>query len=59
VANQKPKELAPAGITGMAVANHYLKEVYRPAFNAELMQPATIEGSAYVLWIGGQLEDYM
>ena len=54
-----PKELALAGITDMAAANHYLKEVYMPAFNAEFMQPAAVEGSAFVPWIGGQLEDYL
>ncbi len=54
-----PKELALAGITDMAAANHYLKVVYRSAFNAEFMQPAAIEGSAFVPWIGGQLEDYL
>ena len=38
-----PKELAAAGITDMAAANRYLKEVYLPAFNAEFMQPVTRE----------------
>lgn len=55
-----PKELALAGITDMAAANQYLKEVYMPAFNAEFMQPAAAQGSAFVPWIGGQqLEDYL
>lgn len=54
-----PKELALANITDMAAANQYLKEVYLPAFNAEFMQPAPVEGSAFVPWIGGQLEDYL
>ena len=54
-----PKELALADITDMAAANQYLKEVYLPAFNAEFMQPAAIEGSAFVPWIGGQLEDFL
>jgi hypothetical protein len=31
-----------------AAANRYLAEVYRPAFNAALMQPALEEGSAFV-----------
>ena len=30
-----------------------------PAFNTEFMQPAAVEGSAFVPWIGGQLEDYL
>lgn len=54
-----PKELALAGITDMEAAGQYLKQVYMPAFNAEFMQPATIEGSAFVPWIGGQLKDYL
>jgi hypothetical protein len=30
-----PRELLLAGITDMAQANHYLKNVYLPAFNAD------------------------
>lgn len=55
-----PKELALADISDMAAANQYLKEVYLPAFNAEFMQRAVVvEGSAFVPWIGGQLEDFL
>ena len=54
-----PKELAAAGITGMAAANRYLASVYRPAFNAEFMQPAREEGSAFVPWIGSELDDIL
>ena len=54
-----PKELALADITDRAAANQYLKEVYLPAFNAEFMQPGVVEGSAFVPWIGGQLEDFL
>lgn len=54
-----PRELALAGITDMAGANRYLHEVYRPAFNAEFMQPAMEEGSAFVGWIGGALDDIL
>jgi hypothetical protein len=54
-----PKELALAGITDVAVANRYLKEVYMPAFNAEFMQPAAECGAAFVPWIGGQLADIL
>jgi len=43
----------------MAAANRYLKEVYLPAFNAEFMQPAMEEGSAFVPWIGGELDDIL
>jgi hypothetical protein len=52
-----PFELAAAGITNMDTANGYLQEVYRPAFNAEFAQPAMEEGSAFVPWIGGSLDD--
>jgi len=43
----------------MAPANRYLEEVYRSAFNAEFIQPALEEGSAFVPWIGGGLGDYL
>lgn len=54
-----PRELALAGITDMAVANRYLADTYRPAFNAEFMQPAMEEGCAFVAWIGGPLDDIL
>lgn len=54
-----PQELALAGITGMAQANQYLAKAYLPAFNAEFAQPAMEEGSAFVPWIGGCLEDIL
>ena len=54
-----PQELAAAHITDMGAANRYLAEVYRPAFNAEFMQPAMEEGSAFVAWIGGELDDFL
>lgn len=52
-----PQELALAGITTMAQANKYLAEAYRPTFNAEFAQPAIEEGSAFVPWVGGRLDD--
>lgn len=54
-----PRELAWAGITDRAAANRYLQEAYLPAFNAEFMQPAMEEGSAFVAWVGGALEDIL
>lgn len=54
-----PNELAAANITGMEAANRYLREVYLPAFNAEFAQAATGEGSAFVAWIGGSLDDIL
>lgn len=52
-----PKELALAGITEMAAANRYLEEIYRPAFNREFSHPAREEGSAFVPFLGGNLDD--
>ena len=54
-----PFELAAAGITDIEAANRYLREVYMPAFNAEFACPAQEEGSAFVPWIGGSLDDIL
>lgn len=54
-----PKELAIAEIRDMDSANRYIAEVYLPAFNAEFAVPAREEGSAFVSWIGGDLDDIL
>ena len=54
-----PQELALAGVADMEAANRYLAAVYLPAFNQEFMQPAIEEGSAFVAWIGGGLDDIL
>jgi len=54
-----PRELALHGITTMEKANRYLQKVYRPAFNREFMQPPAEEGSAFVPWIGTNLDDIL
>jgi transposase len=54
-----PKELALAGITDMDTANRYLRDVYRPAFNGEFAQPPREEGSAFVTFLGGNLNDIL
>ena len=54
-----PKELALAAITDMAAANRYLERRYRPAFNAEFAVPAAEAGSAFVAFIGGNLEQIL
>jgi len=54
-----PKELALAGITDIGAANRYIAEVYLPAFNAEFAVPAREEGTAFVPWIGGGLDDIL
>jgi hypothetical protein len=53
------KELAAAGITDMVEANRYLQNVYMAAFNAEFMQPAMEEGSAFIPYIGKDLKDIL
>jgi transposase len=53
------KELALHGITDMDAANRYLAQTYLPAFNAEFMQPAPEEGSAFVPWTGDNLDDIL
>jgi len=53
------KELAFYGITDMEAANRYLTEVYMPAFNGEFMQPAAEEGSAFMKWIGVNIDDIL
>ena len=54
-----PRELALMGITNMEAANRYLREQYRPAFNKEFMQPAMEDGSAFVPYVGGDLDDVL
>jgi len=54
-----PKELVLAEITEMAAANRYLEDVYRPAFNREFSHPAREEGSAFVPYHGGPLDDVL
>ena len=53
------KELALHDITTMESANRYLQEVYLPAFNAEFTQPATTPGTAFIPWIGNNLDDIL
>lgn len=53
------KELVFHGITEMDDANRYLFKTYLPAYNAEFMQPAPEDGSAFVPWIGGNLDDIL
>jgi len=53
------KELAFHKITEMDDANHYLAQVYLPAYNAEFMFPVPEEGSAFIPWTGENLEDIL
>jgi hypothetical protein len=43
-----PKELKLAGITTVAVANRYIREVYLPAHNARFAKPPALPDSAFV-----------
>jgi len=54
-----PRELALMGITEMEAANRYLREHYLPAFNAEFMQPAMEDDSAFVPDVGRDLNDVL
>ncbi len=54
--NRLPQELALAGITDMAAANRFLKEVYLPAHNARFARPAEDTGSAFVPFAGNLAE---
>lgn len=54
-----PKELVYHGITDMEEANHYLTEVYMPACNKEFMHPALEQGTAFISWMGTNLDDIL
>ena len=54
-----PKELALYGITDIKAANRYLRDVYMTAFNREFSRPAREEGSAFVPYVGRDLEDVL
>lgn len=54
-----PRELALAGISSMAAANHYIKRRFLPAFNRLFSVPAREPGSAFVPYIGTDLRDIL
>ncbi|MEE9910393.1 MAG: ISNCY family transposase [Deltaproteobacteria bacterium] len=53
------KELALQDITTMEAANRYIKKVYLPAYNREFKRKPLEEGTAFIPWIGGHLEDIL
>ena len=53
-----PQELRLAGITDMAEANRFLKEVHLPLHNARFATPAEGQGSAFVPFTGA-LDDIL
>ena len=54
-----PKELAVHGITEMADANRYRKQVYRQEFNREFKKSPAEEGSTFVPWVGANIDDIL
>lgn len=53
-----PQELRLAGITTMAAANQFLRDVFLPAHNARFAVPAEDDGTAFVAFAGA-LEDVL
>ena len=53
------KELALAGITTVAAANAFIREVYIPAHNARFAMKAEQEGSAFVAIPGVDLNEIL
>lgn len=54
-----PQELKRAGITDMDSANDYLEQIYRLTHNREFCVPSTLDGSAFVPFISGNLPDIL
>jgi transposase len=54
-----PQELRAAGITTMAAADQYLREVFLPAHNKAFRVPAAEPGTAFVAYIGRDLDDVL
>lgn len=43
----------------MEEAKRYLTEIYMPACNAEFMHPAREQGTAFISWMGTNLDDIL
>jgi len=54
-----PKELAMYGIIDIDEANQYIDTKYRSEFNAEFKQKAREAGTAFIPWIGENLDDIL
>lgn len=54
-----PKELAYHEITDMEESNRYLAEVYMPACNEEFMHLGREQGTAFIQWMGTNLDDIL
>jgi len=57
--NRLPQELRLAGITTMAEANRFLREVYLPEHNALFAIEPEEPGAAFVTWAGAGLADIL
>lgn len=53
------KELALHGITEMEEANTYLRKYYLSAYNNEFKIDPLAQGSAFIPWMGGSLDDIL
>ena len=53
------KELALYGITEMEEANRYIQKRYLPEYNGEFKVKPLTEGSAFIPWEGGNLDDIL
>ena len=54
-----PQALRAAGITTMAAANQYLREVFLPVHNRAFRVPAAEAGTAFIAYIGRDLDDVL
>lgn len=57
--NRLPKELALRGITTLEGANQYLQDVYLPRHNKQFTVKSKEEKTAYVPWIGADLNEIL
>ena len=57
--NRLPCEMALKGIKTMEEANDYLEKVYLPRHNKQFSVEAKMPESAYVRWIGSNLEEIL
>ena len=54
-----PPELRRTGITTMASANRWLREVFVPDYNSRFAKPAAEPGTAFVAYAGPPLDDVL
>ncbi len=54
-----PQELRSAGISTIAAANRYLREVFLPVHNARFRVPSAEPGTAFIAYVGRDLADIL